>query len=41
MVIPKLDLVVTFYGANYQDAASLIPQQQYVPRYILPAIARH
>ena len=41
MVIPKLDMVVTFYGANYQDAASLIPQQQYVPRYILPSVARH
>ena len=38
MVIPKLDMVVTFYSANYQDAAGLIPQQKYVPRYILSAI---
>jgi CubicO group peptidase (beta-lactamase class C family) len=41
MVIPKLDMVVTFYSANYQDAAGLIPQRQYVPRYILPSLLRH
>jgi CubicO group peptidase (beta-lactamase class C family) len=40
MVIPKLDMVVTMFGANYQDAASLIPQREYVPRYILPAVLR-
>jgi CubicO group peptidase (beta-lactamase class C family) len=40
MVIPKLDMVVTIFGANYQDAASFIPQRVYVPRYILPAVSR-
>ncbi len=40
MVLPQLDMVVTIYGANYQDAASLIPQREYVPRYILPAVSR-
>jgi CubicO group peptidase (beta-lactamase class C family) len=38
MVIPKLDMVVTIYGANYQDAVSLVPQREYVPQFILPAI---
>lgn len=38
LVIPKLDMVVTFYGANYQDNATFIPQRQYVPQYILPAV---
>jgi CubicO group peptidase (beta-lactamase class C family) len=40
MVIPRLDMVVTFYGANYQDAASLVPQREYIPRYIFPSVAR-
>lgn len=39
MVIPKFDMVVTIYGANYQDAAGLIPQRQYIPRFILPAVS--
>jgi CubicO group peptidase (beta-lactamase class C family) len=38
IVIPRLDMVVTFYGANYQDAATFIPQRQYVPRFILSAV---
>jgi CubicO group peptidase (beta-lactamase class C family) len=38
MVIPKLDMVVTFYSANYQDAATFIPQRQYIPDFILPAV---
>ena len=38
MVFPKLDMVVTFYGANYQDAPGLVPQQVYVPKFILPAV---
>jgi CubicO group peptidase (beta-lactamase class C family) len=40
LVIPKLDMVVTIFGANYQDAATFIPQRVYVPRYILPAVSR-
>jgi CubicO group peptidase (beta-lactamase class C family) len=38
LVIPKLDMVVTFYSANYQDAATFIPQRKYVPQFILPAV---
>jgi hypothetical protein len=38
-IIPKLDMVVTIYGANYQDAAGLIPQRQYISRFILPAVS--
>jgi CubicO group peptidase (beta-lactamase class C family) len=38
IVIPKLDMVVTMYSANYQDAATVIPQRQYVPQFILPAV---
>ena len=38
MVIPKLDMVVTFYSANYQDAATFIPQRRYIPDFILPAV---
>jgi CubicO group peptidase (beta-lactamase class C family) len=38
MVIPELDMVVTIYGANYQDAATFIPQRKYIPQFILPAV---
>ncbi len=38
MVIPKLDMVVTFYSANYADRAGFIPQGRYVPDFILPAV---
>ncbi|MBC7912432.1 MAG: serine hydrolase [Pyrinomonadaceae bacterium] len=38
MGIPDLDLVIAFYGGNYNDAAALNPQNVYVPQYILPAI---
>jgi CubicO group peptidase (beta-lactamase class C family) len=38
MVIPDLDLVIATYGGNYGDRVSLVLQQEYVPRYILPAI---
>jgi CubicO group peptidase (beta-lactamase class C family) len=38
MGIPELDLVIAFYGGNYSDAASLIPQRVLVPEYILPAV---
>jgi hypothetical protein len=30
-------MVVTIYGANYQDAGTFVAQREYVPRYILPA----
>ena len=39
MGVPELDLVIAFYGGNYNDPAiSFIPQREYVPRYILPAV---
>lgn len=38
MVVPELDLVIAAYGGNYADRASLILQQEYVPRYILSAV---
>lgn len=38
MVIPELDLVIAAYGGNYADRVSLVLQQEYVPRYILPAV---
>jgi CubicO group peptidase (beta-lactamase class C family) len=38
MVIPDLALVIAAFGGNYADRASLILQQEYVPRYILPAV---
>lgn len=38
-VVPDLDLVIAFYGGNYSDGAiSFIPQEQYVPRFIVPAV---
>ncbi|HEV2707856.1 MAG TPA: serine hydrolase [Pyrinomonadaceae bacterium] len=36
--IPELDLVIAFYGGNYADRGTFIPQWIYVPQYILPAI---
>ena len=38
MEIPELDLVIAFYGRNYNDPVLFIPQNVYVPQYILPAI---
>jgi CubicO group peptidase (beta-lactamase class C family) len=38
MGIPELDLVVAFYGGNYSDPALFVPQREYVPKYILPAV---
>lgn len=38
MVIPELDLVIAFYGGNYSDRATFIPQWVYVPQFILQAI---
>jgi CubicO group peptidase (beta-lactamase class C family) len=36
--IPELDLVVAFYGGNYNDRGTFIPQWIYVSQHILPAI---
>lgn len=38
MGIPQLDLVIAFYGGNYNDPALLVPQRVYVPQYILPTM---
>ena len=39
MVIPQLDLVIAIYAGNYSDPkASIEIQQNYAPRYILPAV---
>lgn len=38
MGIPELDLVIAFYGGNYADPTDKIPQNVYVPQYILPAL---
>jgi CubicO group peptidase (beta-lactamase class C family) len=38
MGVPDLDLVIAFYGGNYGDQTSLIPQRVYIPQYILEAV---
>lgn len=38
MGIPELDLVIAFTGGSYNMRALLIPQREYVPRYLLPAL---
>ncbi len=40
MGIPELDLVVTFYAGNYSDPVLFKIQEEFVPKYILPAVAR-
>lgn len=39
MGVPKLDLLIAFYGGNYSDSVSYVPQRVFVPQYILPAVA--
>jgi CubicO group peptidase (beta-lactamase class C family) len=36
--VPELDLLVTFYGGNYQDRVQHRLRDELVPRYILPAV---
>ena len=38
MGIPELGLAVAFFGGNYADPATFVPQRQYVPQYVLPAV---
>jgi len=38
LAIPELDLTIVFNGGNYSDAALFIPQRDYVPQDILPAV---
>jgi CubicO group peptidase (beta-lactamase class C family) len=38
MGIPELGLAVVFFGGNYADPATFVPQRQYVPQYVLPAV---
>jgi len=38
MGILELDLVIGFNGGNYSDSALFIPQREYVPQLILPAV---
>lgn len=40
MSIPKLDIVMEFYGANYNDRAARLATDEYIPNYILPAIVK-
>jgi CubicO group peptidase (beta-lactamase class C family) len=40
MVVPDLDLVICFWGGNYADPVLFVPQREFVPRDILPAVAR-
>jgi hypothetical protein len=38
IVVPKLDMVIAFYGGNYNDAPARLSQQEYVPKYILTSV---
>ena len=38
MAIPDLDLVIAFYGGNYNDPTLFIPQNVYVPQHVLTAM---
>jgi CubicO group peptidase (beta-lactamase class C family) len=38
MVVPEFELVIGTFAANYADRVSLHIQQEYAPRYILPAV---
>jgi CubicO group peptidase (beta-lactamase class C family) len=36
--LPALDMVIAFYGGNFNEHAALLPQTVYVPQDILPAV---
>jgi CubicO group peptidase (beta-lactamase class C family) len=36
--IPELDLLIAFYGGNYSDRVMFRSQQEFIPKYILPAV---
>ncbi|PYO74838.1 MAG: 6-aminohexanoate hydrolase, partial [Gemmatimonadetes bacterium] len=38
MGIPALDLVVAFYGGNYNDPVMFQVQRRWVPEFVLPAV---
>jgi CubicO group peptidase (beta-lactamase class C family) len=38
MGVPELDLVIGFNGGSYNDQSAFIPQREYVPQLILPAV---
>ena len=38
MGVPELELVIAFFAGNYSDRATFIPQREYVPNFILPAV---
>jgi len=38
MGFPELDLLINFWGGNYNDRAGVTPQRVYVPQFILPAV---
>jgi CubicO group peptidase (beta-lactamase class C family) len=38
MAIPELDLALVFMGGNYHDPALFVPQREYVPKFVLPAV---
>jgi CubicO group peptidase (beta-lactamase class C family) len=38
MAVPELDLVIGFWGGNYNDATTFVSQDVYVPEWILPAV---
>lgn len=38
MGVPELDLLIAFFGGNYNSRALFIPQRVYVPEHVLPAV---
>lgn len=38
MAVPELDLVIGFWGGNYNDRTTYTAQDVYVPNWILPAV---
>lgn len=39
MGVPELDLAIVFLGGNYADRVLFVPQKEYVPDFILPAVS--